>query len=288
MMLKCLPAASIVSVVLLFPSVRLAAETADPGAYAWTEEFAGQPLDLTGYALTFSDDFDEQSVTDESSKGPWLAPVHSDVGASTWDAPKPGGETYAISDGVLKIRASRDGKGKWHAGNIQTVDRHGRGFAQLYGYFEARMKFPAMPGAWCAFWLKSQAEHWNRTMIRTEIDVVEWYGGDPTGHHRTIHLRPARLKQFRTPGRLTEHWWLSNFSRHDGLAGEWHTYGALITPEQVQVYVDGKEVGRFPTLDEFRTPLYPLVSLTLYEKDVERAVPPFEMEVDYVRVYARR
>lgn len=288
MPLTCLLALPIVSVALLFPSGHLVAETANPSAHAWSEEFAGQPLDLTGYTIAFSDDFDEQSVTGESGKGPWLAPVHSDVGASTWDAPKPAGETYIISDGVLSIRASQGKNGKWHAGNIQTVDRQGRGFAQLYGYFEASMKFPAMPGAWCAFWLKSQAEHWDGTMIRTEVDVVEWYGGDPTGHHRTVHLWPARLKQFRTPGRLTEHWWLSNFSRHDGLAGKWHTYGALITPEQVQIYVDRKEVGRFPTLEEFRTPLYPLVSLTLYEKDVEKAVSPFEMGVDYVRIYARR
>lgn len=286
--MKSLLASSILSAAFLFPSGRVIAETADPDAYAWSEDFAGQPLDLTGYTVVFSDDFDEQSVTAESGKGPWLAPVHSDVGASTWDTPQRGGATYIVSDGVLRIRASQDENGKWHAGNIQTVDRHGRGFAHLYGYFEARMRFPAMPGAWCAFWLKSQAEHWNRTMIRTEIDVVEWYGGDPTGHHRTVHLRPAQLKRFRTPGRLREHWWLSNFSRHDGLAGEWHTYGALVTAEQVQVYVDRKEVGRFPTLDEFRTPLYPLVSLTLYEKDVEKAVSPFEMEVDYVRVYARR
>jgi hypothetical protein len=30
------------------------------------------------------------------------------------------------------------------------------------------------------------------------------------------------------------------------------------------------------------------VSLTLYEEEVEKAVPPFDMEVDYVRVYSQQ
>jgi hypothetical protein len=263
------------------------AETANPGMYTWTEEFAGLPLDLDGYRLTFSDEFDEQTVTVETGKGPWFAPVHSDIGASTFDRPIEANQTYTIRDGVLTIRATQADDGKWHAGNIQTVDTNGTGFAQQYGYFEARMKFPAAPGAWCAFWLKAQAEHWNRALTRPEIDVIEWYGGDVTGHHRTVHLWPARAKQFITPGRLAEHWWLSNFSRHDELAGNWHTYGALITPELVIVYLDRQEVGRFPTFDEFKTPLYPLVTLTLYEKDLAKAVSPIDMAVDYVRVYAR-
>ncbi len=40
------------------------------------------------------------------------------------------------------------------------------------------------------------------------------------------------------------------------------------------VYVDRKEVSRFKTFDEYKLPLYPLVSLTLYEKDVAKAVSP--------------
>ena len=259
-------------------------ETDNPDDHAWTEAYAGTPLQLEGYSLTFADEFDADSITADGGEGPWLAPVHDDFGEAVLDPPN--GRTYSIDDGVLTIRATRSRDGVWHGGNIQTVDRLGRGFAQQYGYFEARMKFPDMPGAWCAFWLKSQAEHWDRTMIRTEIDVVEWYGGDPTGHHRTVHLRPPRSKQFITPGRLAEHWWLSNFSRHEGLAGEWHTYGVAVTPDLVTVYVDRREVARFPTLDEFRTPLYPLLSLTLYQEDLDKAVPPIDMQVDYVRIYA--
>ena len=47
------------------------AETAVPGD--WTEQFAGTPLDLTNYHLTFADEFDAFSVTPNSGTGPWYA-----------------------------------------------------------------------------------------------------------------------------------------------------------------------------------------------------------------------
>ena len=213
---------------LYVPSSALRAETANPSAHTWTKEFAGQALDLTGYDLSFSDEFNADTITGNSGSGPWFAPGRASYGLATFDSPN--GSTYTIDDGVMKIRATRAADGKWHAGSAQTVDPSGKGFAQRYGYFEARMKVPAMPGAWCAFWLKSQAEHWDRSIVRTEIDVVEWYGGDPTGHHRAVHLWPPS-KEFRTADRLSEHWYLGNFSRHKELAGNWHTYGALITPD---------------------------------------------------------
>src|SRR5688572_7510740 len=81
------------------------AETANPEAYTWTEEFAGQPLDIDDYELTFTDDFDAETITGGSGKGPWWAPVHADFGIATLDPPN--GTTYTINNGVLTIRATR-------------------------------------------------------------------------------------------------------------------------------------------------------------------------------------
>lgn len=262
----------------------LRAETVDPTPYKWTKEFAGQALDLTGYKLSFSDDFNQPSVTVENGKGPWFAPVKPPYGAATFDRPGPDNATYTIGNGVLTIRASRDADGKWHGGSVQTITDAGKGFAQQYGYFEARMKFPNMPGAWPAFWLKSRQEQIDMAMIRPEIDVIEWYGGNPEGHHRSVHLRPSRDPKFHTPDRLAKHWLLSNYSRHT-MVDAWHTYGALLTPSYVTIYLDRMEVARFPALDEFKLHFYPIVSLTLYEKDMAMAVSPFALEVDYVYVY---
>ena len=264
-----------------------AATTTSPATYSWTEEFAGTPLDLQGYSEVFADDFTRPSVTADGGAGPWFAPVHSSYGVARFDVPDRDNDTYTISNGLLTIRATKAADGTWHGGNIQTVNQHGQGFAQQYGYFEARIKLPNALGAWPAFWLKSQSEYFDPKIVRPEIDVLEWYGGDPTGMHRTVHLWPPP-SQYVQPGGLTKHWFKSNFSRKEAIAGEWHTYGALIGESAVTIYVDRVEVARFPTLDEYRVALYPLLSLTLYDKDASKAVSPIELQVDYVRIYARR
>jgi hypothetical protein len=276
-----------VFVLLLLGAFASAAqETKDPAQFHWSEEHAGDVLSLDGYKLTFSEEFDSNTITDDGGKGPWFAPVHADVSVTLWDKPSAKTDVYSVSDGVLRIRAYQAANGTWHAGSIQTIDSKGKGFAQQYGYFEARMRFPAKPGAWCAFWLKSQVEDWDRTVVRPEIDVVEWYGGDPKGHHETVHLWPPPA-QLLKPGQLAKHWYLSNYTgMHSLLDYEWHTHGVLLTPEFVIMYVDRKEVSRFPTLGEFKTPLYPLVSLTLYKQDLDKARPPIDLLVDYVRVYS--
>jgi beta-glucanase (GH16 family) len=260
------------------------AVTPDPSKFKWTEEHAGTPLNSDGFVLTFSDDFDKQSVTSVKGKGVWLAPVHSPYGKAVFDTPGPNNSTYSIQDGILTIRASKDSKGKWHGGNIQTVDAEGKGFGQRLGYFETRIKFPLMPGAWCAFWLKTQNESTDPSLIKAELDAIEWYGGDPRGHHHSVHLRPNRNTA--GLGGITQHWWQSNYSGIDGLGGEWHTHGVLIDQDLIVIYLDRKEVARFPALDEFKAPLYPLISMTLHDADFAKAVSPFDMQVDYVRVYS--
>jgi beta-glucanase (GH16 family) len=258
--------------------------TLNPQASSWDGVPTGEPLDLTGYDLTFSDDFNTNSITPDGGAGPWYAPVHSSYGVAKFDTPGAGNQTYSVSGGILTIRATKEADG-WHGGNIETVNTPGKGFAQRFGYFEARMKFPNMTGAWPGFWLKSQEEHTNPSMVRPEIDIVEWYGGDPRGLHSTVHLWPP-ASQYILPGGLTQHWFKSNYQSEPGLAGEWHTYGALISPQFVVIYLDRKEIAKFPTFDEFKVALYPLVSLTLYPQDAAKAVSPFELQVDYVRVYA--
>jgi hypothetical protein len=276
----------VASAASLLSSSLCHAVTADPTKYAWSEQYAGTPLDLSGLELTFSDDFNNQSVTSERGKGPWFAPGHSSYGKATFDTPGPTVSNYIISNGVLKIRAYTNSQGKWRAGSVQTVNSAGQGFGQRLGYFEARLKFPAMPGAWCAFWFKTQHESTDTSLIKAEIDGIEWYGGDPLGHHHSLHLRPN--KNTAGLGGITQHWWKSNYSRFQRFPGEWHTHGVLINSDLIIIYLDRKEVARFPALDEYKAPLYPLISMTLHEADLAKAVSPFDMEVDYVKVYKLR
>jgi beta-glucanase (GH16 family) len=252
---------------------------------AWDKSSAGQRLDLDGFNMTFADDFDKLSITTDLGSGPWFAPVHGPFGAAAFRPPSPEGP-FVIKDGLLTIRMEKNGD-KWRSGLMQTMNSRGTGFAQLYGYFEMKARFPPGHGSWPAFWLLSANQYSDPSRTRVEIDIVEAYGKQNWNRlHSSVHLWPARRLR---AGEINKHWWKStqNIVAGNMFGEEWHTYGAAITPEHVIIYFDRFEVARFPMLPEFHTPLYVVVDLALFEKEAPNAVSPMDMVIDYVRVWQK-
>ena len=175
---------------------------------------------------------------------------------------------------------------RWRSGNIQTADQaqsyrqapfDGRGFVCRGCYFEARLKFPkAAPGYWAAFWLLSPDQP---KTGHVEVDVIEWYGGDPKGHHQSVHIwnRPKEKHTFK-----------SNYTGMKGVVtdGEWHSYGALQRDEEIVFYVDRKEIARVKVDQAFNVPLYAVLSLSVLPKEVPQAKSPMVLYADYIRAYA--
>jgi hypothetical protein len=241
---------------------------------AWDTSHAGSALDLSAYHKTFSDEFKSLSVTADGGPGPWYAPVHGPFGTGRFVPPGAAGP-FAVAKEGLAIRAEKS-DGRLQSGLMQTVDGRGHGFAQKYGYFEMTAELPAGPGGWPAFWLLSQNGFTDKTATRTEVDVVEWYGGDPKGHHASIHLWPAADP---LPGAVTTHVYHSAYSkiksaRRNGQLEGFHSYGACIGADWVIFYFDRKELGRFKTVPEFGTPLYMVVDLAIFEGEADSAASP--------------
>jgi hypothetical protein len=261
------------------------------------EQYAGTKLNLTGYSLTFEDNFNTLDVWSErytrlgepgpsgtrreqTVTGKWFAPVHPGNpkdGAKFMDAvyPSSGVSPFSVADGNLTIRAEQV-NGQWQSGTMQTTDWRDDGFEQTTGYFEMRAKFPAGAGTWPAFWLISQN---NQTGERLEVDIVEAYGWeDFDGHHSTVHARnsdgSASSKDYTNiPGSMFD--------------GQYHTYGGLITPEWVITYYDGVELSRLPTNEMFKNAsFHMIVSLNMYGPMLSHASGHYDMVVDYVRAYA--
>lgn len=259
------------------------AKTADQ--WEWDTSHAGQALDLGHYRQTFFDDFNAMSITSADGDGPWYAAVHKQFGSGAFLPVGPQG-TYQAGNG-LKIRAEKV-NGKWQTGLIQTVDKQGRGFAQQYGYFEMKAKFPGGIGSWPGFWLLSQNGLVDRTKTRAEVDIIEWYGSDPTNHHACLHLRQqqpvspwARAKPpSRHKAKVTSLGPALVNGRLQGL----HTYGAEVTPDWIIIYFDRHELERIKTLPEYKTPLYMLVDLAISKKEDQES--PKEMVIDHVAAYA--
>src|SRR5262249_21814093 len=84
---------------LVFLSGTALGATAVPNTYAWSEQHRGESLSLTNFFVTFSEDFNQSQITAEGGGGVWLAPVHSDVGSSTWDKPGSPYNVYSVNDG---------------------------------------------------------------------------------------------------------------------------------------------------------------------------------------------
>lgn len=249
---------------------------------AWDDSHRGQDLDLTGYHLTFDDEFKKMSVTDDKGAGPWFAPVHTDYGAATFLRPTRAGP-FTVADGALHIRAALGDDGKWSTGSMQTMDSRGCGFAQKFGYFEMKAKLPESPATWIGFWLKSANEYRDpaSTDTRSEIDVLEEYGSDPKGYHTAVHLRPRGA-----PGAIVKNWHRSHYIQVTPPGAGVHLYGAKLTPDWTIFYMDRKELSRWRTLPEQQQSMFMLVTFAMQPEDLAKATSPLDMTVDYVQAYA--
>ena len=267
-------------------------------AMKWDTSQAGREIDLAKYNRTFNDDFKTlKIVKEDAAPGPeavWFSPGH---GAYRTNSPlRKDGPFTKVDEGV-RLRVEMVGK-NWKGACMTTVNTRGEGFAQQDGYFEmtAEYNYPVekgkKPRVWGAFWLKSQQDYFNNgTTTRTEIDINEFYGDD--GYHATAHLWPAAKPQ---PGEtITKHVGISGFKHKmgpkvfeplkiDGVVRGFHTYGGEITPEWVIMYFDRKELARFPTVEEFKTPLYMLVDCIVSKPEAE-AIFPIDMVVKDVSAY---
>ncbi len=253
--------------------------TFDPKAPPPPLDSAGPvTLNLKGYKLSFRDEFNDLSV---SARGPgtrWMAhtPYFGDFGDARFADPADG-FPFTVSNGVLRIEAKKNADG-WKAGLLSSVDPKGNGFAQTYGYFEMRARFPKGPGTWPAFWLLSVDKLKDPTRTGIEIDVVEQYG----------HARQSLF--------ATLHWWRDK-NGHDAVGSHltvsdmtegFHNYGLLWDEKNLIWYFDGVELWRQPTPPEAHTPLYLLVDLALGGGwPIAQTPDPSVMFVDYVRAYAR-
>ncbi len=240
-------------------------------------------LDLSGFRLTFHEDFD--GPLDVSPWGPgtrWIAhtPWAGDFGDARFADPGPD-FPFIVKDGILRIEARKDEAGKWSAGLLASNDPLGNGFSQQYGYFEIRTKLPPGPGVWPAFWLCSSYNRKDKTAGKdgsVEIDIFEYYGRTPSSFTATIHIwepKPHRSEGSTITTKALEP------------SSGFHNYGCLIDPEWVTMYFDGIEVWKGKTPPEHNKPLMLLLNLALGPGwPIDKTPNPSIMEVDYVRVYA--
>ena len=255
-----------------------------PDAVRSERGLAGMPP--RGYHLTFDDEYAELSISDKDGAGTrWY--THT-VQCCLSDTSNPSTPTYmaGISDGAgkdpyslmsgggLDIRLQKT-NGAWYSGVLATVDSKGKGFAQQYGYFEVKARFPAHPGTWPAFWLLNSAALTQHAPAG-EIDVVESYMFAPAYINTTLH-------DWTAPSRELAH----HLAHVSNLSDGFHVFGLLWTASSMRFFCDGEEIYTVPTPPIMHQPYYPILDLGLGGGwPTDKTPLRSDLEVQYVRVYA--
>jgi beta-glucanase (GH16 family) len=236
-------------------------------------------LDLSGYKLTFDENFENLDVSAWGPGTRWIAhtPWNGDFGDAQFVAPSPG-FPFTIENGALRIEARRGTDGKWRSGLLASNDPKGNGFSQTFGYFEMRAKLPKGPGLWPAFWLVANKD----PDTSAEIDIVEHYGKFPDMYESVVHVWK------KTPLGRDYQALLRHQVPTGSLYEDYHLFGASVEADYTVFYLDREEVGRSPTPPEHRHAMFILLNLAMGGGwPIDETPNPSFMWVDYVRAYQK-
>ena len=245
-------------------------------------------IDLTGYKLTFDDEFNTRSISWSGDQTKWqdardewrMADGKGEVGfgSSSFVDPSSGYDPFSVKDGALTITAVPDKTsagvpGSWESGLITTQGN----FSQKYGYFEMRADLSDKPGGWDAFWLlpNQQAPATGKEGGWQELDAVEHYGGNNKGVYSTIHTTdPSNGVPWQENRQV--------YSEHDTTG--YHTYGVNWGPEKLDFYYDGQLMGSQATPSDYENPMYLIANLAT--QDGADGGGDQAMKIDYIRAYS--
>ena len=251
-------------------------------------------IDLTGYNLTFADEFNTASVTSTLPKGAatwyYWPPYGAGGGysSSNWNA-----SAFSASNGIVSDKAWQDSSGKWQSGNLSSMDSTGAGFAQQYGYFELRAKMPdSGTGSWPAFWLmtKNSIPAVNQPTVNEEIDIFEWYGSTQDNATGVTQQASHNWKTDGTVDTTQPRLYQPSTPIPDG-AQPWsgyHTYGVQVDPSHITWYIDGTQTNQIATPTPYMSsPFYIMIDYALGGGwPLSGVVNNSHLDLDWVHVYS--
>lgn len=152
-------------------------------------------------------------------------------------------------------------------------------FAQLYGYFEARIATPQVAGTGFAFWLMS-ASTWP-----PEIDIVEIV----TTSTSSPAIAAQTVWDVTTSSIAGQCYSYETFPNYN--ATQFHTYGVDWTSATVTFYIDRIARCSFPTPTGYTAPMFPILSSQQggdWSGPIPSGATLGPMQVDYVKVWASK
>lgn len=202
-------------------------------------------------------------------------------------------DNHRVAGGILSLVAREVASAKFESGMIRSR----RTF--LYGYFEARVRFPKGRGIWPAFWLNSDKAPDGTLTWPPEIDILEYAVNGKDDTSSMVHAGTRN-----SPNAPPIEWAYSapGFNRRTGsytadkpLDQGWHVFGLDWHPNWVAGYLDGqllyKHSYHWVTRKGITAPpAHILLNFAIggqwagrYGIDTQKF--PQSFDIDYVRVY---
>lgn len=242
------------------------------------------------YQLVWSDEFEYNGLPDSTK---W----NYEVGGNGWGnnekqfyTEKTIENSY-VNEGILHIIAleKKYENLNYTSSRLTTYQR----FSLQYGKIEVMAKLPQGTGTWPAIWmlpvsLRQKIESWP---LSGEIDIMEHVGKDPNVVHVSLH---TELYNFWKKNQYTHFDKLHDVTNTFHLYSiEWTTYGIKFFIDNILFYKtikgqNGKEVNNegWP----FDKPYFLILNLAIggnWGGEIDNAIFPAEMQIDYVRMYQK-
>ena len=241
----------------------------------------GQELNLDGYQLVFSDEFNQDELDSEKWFTRGNGPRRCGYNAASQVEVKDG--NLVITGEYLKDGEYGEG---WYTGAVALKEEYKQ------GYFEIRCKCNDSAGFWSAFWIQAdhpyEAEYSKGGVGGAEIDIFEsTHYDEPFGYcvSSAIHCAGVDGEQEGYQSALL------GFFR-DGDVTEYNTYGLEWTENEYIFYINGVETTR-STFGNGVSQVAEDVIVSLEIPD-EEGLEGFDKEnfktefvVDYVKIYQK-
>ncbi len=152
---------------------------------------------------------------------------------------------------------------------------------------EIRAKIPQGVGTWPAIWMLGNNINQVSWPACGELDIMEHVGKHPNFIHTTIH----------NPSGYGDNPYTDIVEINDPF-NSWHVYGMKWTENDITFFVDGRSVCHYSPTEKndktwpFYLPEYFILNIAVGGNwggpDVNNAIFPVKMDVDWIKVYQKK
>ncbi len=242
-----------------------------------------------GYQLVWEDSFEYEGSLKQAD---WSCEVGERWANNEQQAYTDRQTNVCVKDGKLFLTARKEQQGirEYTSGRVTTAGKH----SWQYGYFEIRAKLPSGHGSWPAIWmLPDSIKNGVRWPRCGEIDIMEHVGRMENKIWFSLHSE----RHNHTRKDTKQYTVIKDYEK---VCTEFHTYGMEWTKDAIEFFVDGESACSYQKTDDtedqseaawpFDQPFYLILNIAVgggLGGEIDEASLPYQMEVDYVRVYQK-